>query len=284
MRTIGLVTCAKYPALYADDLPLVHELDALGIRGVPVVWDAADQPPVDAWIVRSAWDYHLKADEFLAWVRRTGAARPMWNAPALIEWNAHKTYLRDLAAKGVATVPTLWVEPGRKVDIAHECEARGWGDIVVKPAVSASAHGARRFAPTDRAGAQRHAESLAAKGVAMVQPYLKSVEGYGERSFFFIDGAHTHAVKRQAVLTRGFEMDQPASIVEPTAAESALCAAALAALPVAPLYARVDIAPDATGAPCLMELELIEPRLYLREGLHAAEKLANAISQRLERE
>ena len=281
MTTIALATCSKYPALYADDQPLVYALAREGLRAIPAVWDAAPPRDVDAWIVRSVWDYHLRADEFLAWVDRASATLPFWNDPALIRWNAHKTYLRDLVGRGVAVVPTLWADATHQLYLAAELRARGWHDVVVKPAVSASAHRTARFGADDRAAAQLHCDALARDGVAMVQPYLSSVEGYGERSFFFIDGAYTHAVRRQAVLTHGFEAERPAPLVEPSAAEMALCLAVLRALDVAPLYARVDVAPDDEGTPQLMELELIEPRLYFRECPKAAERLAAAIAKRL---
>lgn len=249
---------------------------------MPAIW--RDPPPkgIDGWIIRSTWDYHLRAKEFLEFVDREGAARPMWNPPRLIHWNSNKTYLRDLAASRVRVVPTLWSDAnGAHTDVEREIAARGWSDVVVKPTVSASAHRTRRFGAAERAAAVDHFRELAEAGTAMVQPYLASVEDYGERSFFFMDGEYTHAVRRQAVLSAGFEMEAPAPLVDPTDAELALCRAALAALEMPPLYARVDIAPDATGVPCLMELELIEPRLYFREAPHAAERLAEALASRL---
>jgi len=114
-----------------------------------------------------------------------------------------------------------------------------------------------------------------------VQPYLDSVEGYGERSFIFIGGDYTHGVRRQAVLSKPFESEAPAPRVEPSAAEGALCAATLAALDDGPLYARVDVAPDAEGTPQLMELELIEPRLYFREAPASAARMADALASSL---
>ena len=279
--TVAMATCSAHPDLYADDRPLVDALEVLGVRSVPVIWGAAPPARVDAWLIRSVWDYHLRAEEFLAWVARASARTPMWNDPALIRWNSHKTYLRDLEGRGVSVVPTIWADAARTPGLAAELEARGWGDVVVKPAVSASAHRTARFAAKDRAAAQAHCDELARRGVAMVQPYLTSVESYGERSFFFMDGVHTHAVQRQAVLSEGFEMDKPAPVVKATEAELALCLATLGALDLPPLYARVDMAPDANGTPRLMELELIEPRLYFREAPEAAELLAKAIARRL---
>jgi hypothetical protein len=281
MRTILLATSADHPALHADDLPLVRALEPLGFRAEPRIWNA----PGIAWdhpvVIRSVWDYHLHAPEFLAWAERVSARVPMLNPFALVEWNSHKTYLRDLAGRGVATVPTLWVEDGVAPPLDDELDARGWGEIVIKPAVSASAHGAKRFTRERRAEARAHLLELAARGTVIVQPYLSSVEGYGERSFIHIEGEFTHGVKRQAVLSMPFEMEAPAPRVEPTDPERALCAAALGALTERPLYARIDMAPDDRGAPRLMELELIEPRLYLREEQSAAVKMARGIVARL---
>jgi hypothetical protein len=281
MLEISLATCSAIPALPAEDAILVRALEHRGIRGTPVVWDGPQSLSARATLIRSAWDYHLRHAQFLAWVERVSAGRPLWNDPAIVRWNSHKSYLRDLAARGVAAVPTIWMEAGRHPALARALDQRGWGEVVIKPAVSASAHRTARFARDARAAAQRHLDALTADGMAMVQPYLSSVEDYGERSFIFIDGEFTHAVRRQAVLSQKYEYDAPAPRVEPTVAELMLCRKALSVLDSMPLYARVDVAPDAHGAPWLMELELIEPRLYFREGPEAAELLADGVAQRL---
>ena len=281
MPTLALATCADHPRLYADDIPLVRALAARGVRAVPAIWHDPPPPGIDAWMIRSTWDYHLRTGEFLAFVDREGSAHPMWNAPSLLRWNSHKTYLRDLASRGVRVVPTVWSDRVAPEALSAEIDARTWTDVVVKPAVSASAHRTTRYAPRDRDAAREHFAALAATGTAMVQPYLASVETYGERSFFYMDGEYTHAVQRQAVLSAGFESERPAPLVDPSHAERSLCEATLAALDTPPLYARIDIAPDADGVPHLMELELIEPRLYFREAPHAAERIADALATRL---
>ena len=281
MKTLALATSAAVPTLHADDAVLVEALARRGIRGVPTVWDAPGALNGGAILLRSVWDYHLRSAEFLAWVARVGAVGTVWNDPALVAWNAHKTYLRELEERGVSVVPTLWVERGGVLELEREVAARGWGDVVVKPAVSASAHRTGKFAAGDGRAAQEHLTALARDGMAMVQPYLHSVEGYGERSFIFIDSTYTHGVRRQPVLTQQYEADAPAPRVEPDRDEMALCRATLAALDRAPLYARIDVARNDAGAPRLMELELIEPRLYFREAPAAAEALAAAIAARM---
>jgi hypothetical protein len=276
-----MATASEYPTLYADDAPLVEALAALGVESYPVVWDSPGARWQDAVIIRSCWDYHLKAPRFLKWIQDTAAHVPVFNDASLVVWNSHKTYLRDLGLRGVAVVPTLWTDAAHPLKVAPAITERGWSEVVIKPAVSASARGAKRFTADKAAAAQAHLDDLAAQGVAMVQPYLSSVESYGERSFIFIGGEFTHGVRRQAVLSQPFEMDTPAPRVEPTAAELALGRATLAALPVPPVYARIDMAPDDGGAPRLMEAELIEPRLYFREAPAAAAKLAALLAARI---
>src|SRR6266404_3344198 len=142
MKRIALATYAKQPSLNEDDLLLVPALREFDVTAVPAVWDS----PEVCWeefqgvVVRSCWDYHHRLEEFLAWVTRLERAEvPLWNSPALLRWNSHKGYLRDLAARGVPIVPTRWLGRGRQVGLAQLLRDERWGDAVVKPAVSASA-------------------------------------------------------------------------------------------------------------------------------------------------
>ena len=147
MPSIALATYAALPALAPDEHPLVTELAAIGIRAAPAVWD----DPAVAWgdfdgvVIRSCWDYHLRIDEFFAWVDRVAAlGARVWNPPRMLRWNSRKTYLHDLAAGGIRTVPTLWLagDGARRSTLSLEkiLEDTGWHHAVVKPVVSASAH------------------------------------------------------------------------------------------------------------------------------------------------
>src|SRR5882762_9809698 len=118
MKRIALATYAKQPSLNEDDLLLVPALREFDVTAVPAVWDS----PEVCWeefqgvVVRSCWDYHHRLEEFLAWVTRLERAEvPLWNSPALLRWNSHKGYLRDLAVRGVPIVPTRWLARGRQV-------------------------------------------------------------------------------------------------------------------------------------------------------------------------
>src|SRR3989475_4932132 len=154
MKRIALATGAKLPTLNEDDLLLVPPLRELGVTAVPAVWDS----PEVCWeefqgvAVRSCWDYHHRLEEFLDWVTRLERAEvPLWNSPALLRWNSHKGYLRDLAARGVPIVPTRWLPRGRQVRLLQLLRDERWGGAVGEAARSGSAPGPRAAAPAARA-------------------------------------------------------------------------------------------------------------------------------------
>jgi len=275
---VALATAAHLPNMDPDEMRLVPALAALGIAAKPIVWEHEfDWSSVRACVVRSTWGYYLAREEFLAWSERVAQKTKIFNAPEVLRWNTHKRYLAELEARGVRVVPTAFVD--RRADLAEIARARGWCDVVVKPAVSAGAYGALRT--DDPARAQAHLDAIVAKGDAMVQPYLPSVEARGEISLIFFDGALSHAVRKHAQLdgAGGREGSEPR--VEPEDDEARFARAVLEAAPFRDLlYARVDIARDADGAPCLMELEVSEPSLFLAHG-DAAARFAAAIARRL---
>src|SRR5437867_13172491 len=121
MKRIALATSAKLPTLNDDDRLLIPALAQLGLGAVPAVWDSPEMcwEEFQSVVVRSCWDYHHRLEEFLAWVTRLErAGGPMWNPPAVLGWNGHKGYLRDLAERGVPIVPTRWVGRGGQAELA----------------------------------------------------------------------------------------------------------------------------------------------------------------------
>lgn len=275
---IALATCETLPDLFADDQLLQAALRARGAEAYPLVWSSetggADAP--DLCVIRNTWDYYLRPSAFLAWAEGMASRSRLRNPLALVRWNTHKGYLLELATRKVPTVPTILVKQGRPLPVAPLALAAGWGEVVLKPAVSAGAHRTGRFAAADPA-AQAHLEALAADGDALLQPYLPAVEGYGERSLLFIDGVLTHAVQRPQVLKEGNALDRTMARVTPTPDERAVAEATLAALPERPLYARVDVLPGLGGTPVLMEVEVLEPRLFLQECPEALDRFADAL-------
>ncbi len=292
-----IASCDWLPALDEDSAPL---LQALVDRGVVCQVAAWDDPNVDwtsarAVLARSTWDYDARRDDFVAWAERvqdTGV--PFWPGAETIRWNTEKTYLRQLEAAGLRTIPTVWIDPSedaaRAVARARE---RGWDDVIAKPVVGVGAKGLRRFrglqtSETEVQALVDHARSCAHDGGTMVQPYLPSVAQNGELSVFFLEGRVSHAIRKEAV--DGDFRVQPEyggtfSVVTPSRAELDIATWALAAVAArfgeAPLIGRADLVNDLEGLPALIELELIEPRLFLRVAAGPTAAIADAIVARL---
>ena len=287
-RPVLFATYAAHPAITDDDALLAGALAAHGlpVRGVP--WDAGERwGAARAVVIRSTWAYHHRLDEFLAWTERVGAATALHNDAPTVRWNAHKRYLAVLAARGIPVIDTVFVARGEARDVADIAAQHGWDDLVVKPAVSASAHQTRAFSSSDRAGAQAHLARLTSGGDAMLQPYLHALGARGELSLLHAAGTFTHAVRRRSALVEEGRMAKSAADTAPAAARD-LAARVLAAARAetgageAPLYARVDLAEDAsTGGYRVLELELVEPSLFLAHAPAAAARYAAALIARL---
>lgn len=282
---IAIATCANYDREMVDDELLRAALAERGCEARAVVWDepGIDWSDFDLCLVRSTWDYHEKHREFLAWTQQVGAVSRLYNPPDLITWNIEKTYLRELAEAGVPTVPTAWIDRDDSIDLEQVLAAEGWTEAVIKPAVDLGARNLQRAridegSPALELALQRHPQ-------AMVQPFLPSLEEQGELSLIYIGGVPTHAVRKRAApgdfrvqSIWGGTVDR----AEPNAAEVTIAEQALAQLDEPPLYARVDLVAGHDGAPLLIELELIEPNLYLTQHPPAAEALAEAALLRVD--
>ncbi|MFE9764523.1 RimK family alpha-L-glutamate ligase [Streptomyces sp. NPDC005808] len=251
------------------DLPvLAAALEEAGAGAAVARWDDpdVDWAGFDLVVIRSTWDYSWRLAEFVAWAERCGRVTRLANPAGLVRWNADKRYVGDLARAGVPVVPTRYVAPGDPVDFPEDRE------FVVKPTAGAGARYAARYAPEERETAVRHLARMHAEGLtAMVQPYVKNIDAGGERALQFFGGRLLHASRKGAVLEPGTAYDENKVAHprlepwKPTPAELSVAERALAAVPDAGevLYARVDLVDGDDGEPCVMELELIEPNLFL---------------------
>lgn len=291
MTRVAIATsaAAQLATEFDDDERLAEVLRGRGAEVELVPWDAeADWADFDLVVVRSTWDYTGRLEEFLGWAERVGGR--LRNPPEVLRWNSDKRYLADLEAAGLAVVPTAFVEPGDRRPSLD-------GELVVKPAVSAGGRDTGRFAPAAHAEAEALLARLSAAGrVAMVQPYLGAVDERGETALVFVAGELAHALRKRAVLrpdevapVRDDALGAAEAMYDPelvTAGESSAAERELAARVVAHvgdrfgstlLYARVDLVPGPAGDPVLIELELVEPNLYLNVHPGTAERLAEAI-------
>lgn len=273
---LRVATCRQLPEPDPDEAPLAAALAAGGFSAALLGWDdpAVDWDAPIPTVLRSTWNYPLAPDAFVAWIDRASAAAPLVNPPDVVRGNLHKRYLRALAARGVPVVPTTLVERGQDLDLA----AIDAPSIVIKPEVGANSVGTQRFAPTDPA-ARAHLAALTAQGAALVQPYVASVDAYGERSLVWIDGELSHAVRKTPRFSGD---DERVAGPFPIAGdERAVAEAALAPIADRILYGRVDLARDDAGRPLVMELELIEPSLYFAQQPGSAERYVAALRRTL---
>lgn len=273
MSVVHLLTGEAMPKPDTETHLLTAELERQGIEHRVLAWpDPEAGGGADLVVVRTPWDYVDRHEAFLAVCR--GFAAPLLNPAAVLAWNSHKGYLVQLARAGVPVVPTRLVRAGDEAGLdGHEA-------LVIKPAVSSGSRGARRFQAGDP-DAAAHLDALVAGGDALVQPYLASVAETGERSLIYFGGEFSHAVDKLPAAgdyrTQEMYGGRYRSHV-PSHAELDVAQLALAAAPERELlYARVDLVGGSSG-PEVMELELIEPELFLGFDPRAARRLAERIA------
>ena len=283
---IIFATYAARPELTEDDQLFAHALERRGVRVRAAAWD----DPAVAWssaaavVIRSTWDYHLRHAEFLDWVDRVAGATTLHNDARVVRWNSHKRYLDELAKRQIRVIDTVFADAGSRLDVDLIARAHGWADVVVKPAVSASAHETRRFIEAERDQAQAHLERLLRSRDVMVQPHLTALAERGELSLLYARGRFSHAVRRRSALVDAGVMAKSAAAAASNAARRfayRVLAAASDAAGIEPndlLYARVDLAETGADSYQLLEVELVEPSLFLLHAPEAAEQFADALT------
>jgi len=274
---VALARCAILPESDPDEALLLCALREGGATADALGWDdpAADFSQAKATILRATWNYPDRPDDFIVWCERVAAVSRLWNPLPAVKWNLHKRYLLELEQAGIPVVPTRHVSRGDPVALSDILGERGWSDVVIKPAISCASRKTIRANRSDLSRGEAHLDALVAEGDALVQPYQPSVDGDGERSIIWIDGELTHAVRKSPRLSDGHESVTGALPIRP--AEAELARRAVAAAPQPLLYARVDMAADEHGRPRIMELELIEPSLFLAQSPAGQARIAAPI-------
>jgi hypothetical protein len=276
---LHIATCRPLPEPDADEDLLLNALRAAGVDAQMAAWHEPEawESPAPT-IIRSTWDYIHRLRPFAEWVVQVSAVAPLWNPATIIFENLHKRYLLELASRGVPVTPTTMLDRGSEVNLATLCAARGWNDIVIKPAVGAGSFETHRVRGSSVEAADILRRLLEERDV-LVQPFLRAIEGHGERALVWIDGEFTHAVRKSPRFAGNDE--QVSEAVSISSAERRVGEAALALISRELLYARVDVAPGEDGTPVVMELELVEPSLFLKQHPPALERLVQGIVRRL---
>jgi glutathione synthase/RimK-type ligase-like ATP-grasp enzyme len=267
-----------------DDQLLQSALARQGVSSVRIDWAS---PDVD-WsqfrcvVFRTTWDYFERRHEFTAWLKRIRLQTRLCNDSALIDWNMDKHYLADLHAKGVPVVPSKFIECGSVISLHDLLEESGWDEAIVKPCVSGAARHTYRINRESATALEPVVRQLLVDESLILQPFQQSVLRDGEVTLMLFGSCYSHAVRKIPKAGDFRVQDDHGGTVhpyEPSNAEVEFAHRALVACQPAPAYGRVDLIRDNDGNLAIMELELIEPELWLRNHPPAATAFANAIVQ-----
>lgn len=292
-REIALLTAANLisdaPDRRADAHLFDIQLDILqrgfaphGLTLTPVRWmdPALDWKRFAAVLVNCAWDYQDNHERFLATLDRIAALGvPVFNDPATVRWNIRKTYLREMEKKGVPVIPTLWPETPAAADIAAAFDTFGADDVILKRQVGGGARAQVRYS---RSNPPPPGPVMDRPG--MIQPFIPAIATEGEYSFLFVDGEFSHALVKRPK-SGDYRIQEAyggsSQAIDPTPEDRAAAQRTLDTLKPPPLYARVDMVRGASGNLLLMELEVLEPYLYPKDGPQIGPMLGAALARRL---
>ena len=251
---------------HPDDLALQATLIARGCTVEIVAWDnrSYNFSQVKLAIIRSCWDYDERLEEFLIAMAEIKETCILLNSWEMIHTNSNKYYLQDLKANGIPIVPTVFIKDSAQ--ILSALNSFTTKQVVVKPVISASGRNTYRFYRAERGLITEKVEELLKFKDVMIQPYLNTIESKGEKSTVVIDGQIVYTMlKKPATGNFLVHIHHGGKYVKDQAdiKDQSFIRQVLNALPELPLYLRIDYLFDSAGNPLLLELELIEPNLYL---------------------
>ena len=269
---------AKEP--YRDDLKLQERLESQGMTAEIVRWDqdGIDFSKFQLAIIRSCWDYDYRVEEFLTRMKQISDQCALYNPYRMIKENSSKHYLKDLARQGIPIVPTVFIQEERELE--KKLDGLSGEYIIVKPTISASGRDTHRCRRDDFKEIQAVASTILKSKDVMIQPYMESIETRGERS--------TVVVGKTPVFTMKKTPDKGNFLVhrhwggtyekiDLQSEDKKFLQKVLNGLKEQPLYMRIDFVYDEKDRPLLLELELIEPNLYLNENKRGLELLSKEI-------
>ena len=262
-------------------------LEKKGLKVIRKSWDAKDFDWTQSRyaIFRSTWDYFDRFDEFFSWFEKTRKVLEFINCPEIIYWNLDKHYLNDLKQSNINIPPTIFIEKGEQQSLNELFEKTEWTKAVLKPAIAGAARETFLIKKDEHLKYEKELQRLIKKETMLFQEFQHQIQSKGEMSLMMIDGKFTHAVLKK-VKSGDFRVqdDFGGTVVQyvPNKEEISFAEKAIAACPKETTYGRVDIFYDNENCLSLGELELIEPELWFRENLTAADKLADIIFMQTE--
>ncbi len=265
-----------------DLLPLLQD------RGLDITAEIWDDPQVD-WnqydvaLLKTPWDYHQKFGQFKDWLQKMKSLNiRLINDYDLVSWNMDKHYLAEIAASGLAIIPSIFLEQGWNASLDPLFEQLGNDKLILKPCVSGGSSNTIMLDKTTASEDQANAAELLFKGDYILQPLMPQISE-GEWSFIFFDGKYSHTIIKKPK-AGDFRVQQIfGGTIEPASPEKHHIHYAeqyVSRFAKGTLYARVDgLMVD--GQFTLMEIELVEPYLYLSYHPDAVERYYQALVSHL---
>lgn len=263
---IALMTCELYPDLIKAESRLVEDFASQGIEALPVVWDKVwDYSSFDLVILRSTWDYYKKPEIFYKWLSHLETQGvPLVNPVSTVRWNMDKMYLKKLEESGVNIVPSVFISRGELNRYGEIIQNVGWEKIIVKPCISAGSWHTYLFENGELPVKLDMLAGLSKEYDIVIQKFMDTVVREGEFSYIFFNGVFEYAVNKKPAIG-DFRVQEKYGgryvVHRPRAEELAVVQNLLSKVEHPHSYARVDGVWEDDFY--LMEIELIEPDLYL---------------------
>ena len=287
MSRIAFLTMDSLEGFVSYDYLVRDILQQRGLRVDEVSWrdPRADWDQYELVVIRSPWDYQQSCSQFLDVLARIDASRASLQNPLkVVRWNVEKTYLRDLQDSGVTIVPTAWLQSPRVADLMNLFQQLKADQVVVKPFIGAGATDTFWLNVDSSPELLQSIEVLYQGRLALAQPFIENVLSYGEISLTFFGGEYSHTVLKTPKSGDFRVQEEHGGIIQPIDPDPEVIAFArrsLAAVQSDLLYARVDLVFLENQQPAIMELELIEPSLYLSYDDKSPQRFADAIESKL---
>ena len=271
-----------------EDDVLIRYLQSKGLTLEKTIWNnpAINWESYDLVLLKSPWDYFNLIDDFYQWLTAMENKKvKLINPIPTIKWNADKHYLKDIEEGGLKIAPCVFLEKGKKVNLNDYFITLNAEKLIVKPAVSGGSKNTFKISAQNVEEVNQHLQVLLDVEDFIVQPFLNEIEEEGEWSFLFFGGKFSHALLKKAkagdfrvqhVFGGTIHPHQPSEeLIEK--AQSYVDQFAKGCL-----YARVD-GVIVNQQFLLMELELIEPFLFLDTNKQSLENYYQALLNLIKR-
>jgi len=287
LKKAALLSTDNLENFFTYDKLLIEPMKQFGWLAEEISWrdKTVNWSNYDAVIVRSTWDYQHDSENFIKVLHKINSSTHLENNLDLMKWNMNKKYLYDLQNKGVHIVETLWKNKFDRSEAVNYFEQLGAEEIIIKPNISASADNTYRLNKDTLTAFFDILENTFSKREFMIQPFIKNIIEEGEYSLFFFNGRYSHSVLKIPKDNDFRVQEEHGGNIQPVSASELIVNNAqniINKLPTIPLYARVDLVRVNNNQFALMELELIEPSLYLNKDSEAPLKFVKAFVEKIE--